>query len=53
MIETVVVPVLYAQKRPEVDDGTGLPAASSSGKREPGPLAVTNAPIVGSELENV
>jgi len=33
VIETVVVPVLYAQKRPDVDDGTGLPAASSSGKR--------------------
>ena len=51
--DTVVVPALYAQNRPEVDDGIGFPDASSSGNNDPGPLGSTNVPIPGIELLNV
>jgi hypothetical protein len=50
--ETVVVPGLKAQNSPEDLERVGLPAASSSGNRDPGELGRTKSPIVGSELVN-
>jgi hypothetical protein len=50
--ETVVVPLLYAQKSPEVDECVVLPLALSFGNDDPGPLGTTKSPTTGSELLN-
>jgi hypothetical protein len=50
VIETVVVPLLKAQKSPDVDEGVVCPLLSTCGKRDPDPDGTTKSPIVGSEL---
>jgi hypothetical protein len=51
--DTVVVPALYPQKSPELDDGMVLPAAVSAGVWDPVALGLTKVPTPGFELVNV
>ena len=50
--ETVVVPLLNAQKSPEVEEAVVAPVALSFGNGEPGALAATKLPTTGLELVN-